>query len=131
MIDTTFAIDLIRERRQGASGAIEFLRRNASSKLRMPVFTLCELELGVARSRSPLTEREAVRRFTEYVEVVYPEPGFAEIYAQVVAGLLAMGSPIPLMDAFIATTAVQHAEALVTRDSEHFGLIEGLAVLTY
>ena len=132
MIDTSFAIDLMRERRRRrAAEAVAFLRANSAAKLRMPVFALCELELGVARSTDAARERAALRHLTEYVEVIPPEPGFAEIYARIAAALLAAGTPIPIMDALIAATAIQHAEPLVTRDTEHFCLVDGLTVLGY
>ena len=132
VIDTTFAVDLIREARQESDGpAIEFLRKNASAKLRMPVFVLCELELGVVRSGNRAESREAIQHFAEFVEVIYPEPGFAEVYAEIVAVLLDAGTSIPVMDALISTIAIQHNQPLVTRDVGHYGFVERLTVLTY
>jgi len=132
VIDTTFAVDLIREScRKSDGAATQFLRHHVSAKLRMPVFALCELSLGVVRSRSQSRARSALQRLSEFTEVIYPAPGFAEIYADIVGGLLAAGTPIPVMDALISTTAVQHNEPLVTRDASHYARVERLTVLSY
>ena len=100
-------------------------------KLRMPVFTLCELQLGVERSTDSEGERSALQTLAEFIEPVFPSVGFSVVYAQMVSRLLTAGTPIPVMDALIAATALQHAEPLVTRDTEHFSRIEDLVVLTY
>ncbi len=97
----------------------------------MPVFVACELELGVTRSRDSRQEQQRLSALTEFMEIVYPQPGFATIYGGMVAALLQAGSPVPVMDALIACTAIQHSEPLITRDREHFTTIPGLVVETY
>lgn len=132
MLDTTYVVDLLRERNRGAHGpATAFLKEHAAVKLRLPIFALCELQLGVDRSRRPARERQRLQQLTEYLEPVYPEPGFARVYSQLASRLLNAGTPIPLMDLLIGTMAVQHAEPLVTGDLDHFGRIETLVLLPY
>ncbi|MFW5689533.1 MAG: type II toxin-antitoxin system VapC family toxin [Spirochaetota bacterium] len=131
MLDTSYIIDLLRERTSRPGRATAFLERHAAVKLRMPLFVLCELELGVARAGDPQSERHALETLSEYIEPVFPAVGFAPIYAGVVAGLLAAGTPIPVMDALIGTVALQHSEPIVTRDTEHFSRIDGLVVLDH
>ena len=97
----------------------------------MPVFVRCELEVGVQRSGNPAKDSGHLEALCEFVEQVYPEPGFAHVYSQIVARLLAAGKPIPVVDALIATVAIQNDEALVTRDTSHFRLVEGLVVLSH
>ena len=132
IVDTSFVVDLMRERHAGHGGAaLRLLRRHATAKLRMPVFVACELELGVARSRDSRTEQQRLSALTEFMEIVYPQPGFATIYGGMVAILLQAGNPVPVMDALIACTAIQYSEPLITRDREHFARISGLVVETY
>lgn len=138
MLDTSYVVDLLRERGQGITGpAIAFLARHQSEKLRMPLFTLCELQLGVERAGLGVgrgeEERElrALQSLAEFVETVYPEPGFSVMYARTVSRLLGRGTPIPVMDALIGSIALQHSERIVTRDVEHFRRIDGLVVLDY
>jgi tRNA(fMet)-specific endonuclease VapC len=132
VVDTSFVIDLMRERRAGQSGpALRLLRGHATAKLRMPVFVACELELGVTRSRDRRGEQQRLSALTEFMEIVYPQPGFAMIYGGMVAALLQAGFPVPVMDALIACTAIQHSEPLITRDREHFARIPGLVVESY
>ena len=131
MLDTSYIIDLLRERTSQPGPATAFLERHRAVKLRMPLFVLCELELGVVRAGDPQGERHALETLSEYIEPVFPGVGFAPIHARVVAGLLAAGTPIPVMDALIGALAVQHSEPIVTRDTEHFGRIDGLVVLDH
>lgn len=132
MLDTSYVVDLLRERTADRPGpATSFLERHSAVKLRVAVFALCELELGVARASAPHRERRALEQLCEFVETVFPGTGFAPVYARVVASLLVSGTPIPVMDALIGTLALQHSEPLVTRDTEHFARIEGLVVLDH
>jgi tRNA(fMet)-specific endonuclease VapC len=132
MLDTSFVVALLREQRRQIRGpASSFLRQNQNVRLRMPLYAKCELELGAERSTHPERERRAVQSLTEFVEPVFPGPGFALIYAQTVASLLAAGTPVPVMDALIGALALEHSEPLVTRDAEHFSRIPGLVVLDY
>ncbi len=132
MLDTTYVVDLLRERNSGKLGpATAFLKEHAAVKLRLPVFALCELQLGVDRSRRPSRERRKLQQLAEYLEPVYLEPGFARVYSQLASKLLSAGTPIPLMDLLIGAMAVQHAEPLVTGDMEHFGRIDALVLLSY
>ena len=131
MLDTSYIIDLLRERASQPGPATAFLERHRAVKLRMPLFVLCELELGVARADDSQVQRHALETLSEYIEPVFPGVGFAPVHAGVVAALLAAGTPIPVMDALIGALALQHSEPLVTRDTEHFSRIEGLIVLDH
>jgi len=132
VVDTTFVIDLMREQGAGRIGpALGLLRNHRAAKLRMPVFVLCELELGALRSNRSEIEQARILRLTEFLEVVYPQPGFAAIYAGAVAKLLDAGTPVPVIDALIASVAIQYSEPLMTRDRLHFDCIAGLVVESY
>jgi tRNA(fMet)-specific endonuclease VapC len=132
MLDTSFVVDLLRERSGDTPGpAYSFLRRHRDKKLRMPLFVQCELALGVQRSQNPERERRKLQALSEYIQVVFPAAGFAQVYADIVARLLDEGTPIPVMDALIGTLSLQHGEPLVTRDTTHFRRISGLVVSEY
>lgn len=132
MLDTSFVISLLRERRRRVDGpAVAFLRANPNARMRMALFTMCELELGAERSESPDKERAAIQTLTEFVEPVFPAPGFSLLYARTVAALLDAGTPIPVMDALIGCLALEHSEPLVTQDTTHFSRIPGLVVMGY
>ncbi len=132
MLDTSFIVALLREQRRKINGpAASFLQANQNVRLRMPLFAKCELELGAERSSHPERERRAIQSLTEFVEPVFPGPGFPLIYARTVASLLAAGTPVPVMAALIGAPALEHSEPLVTSDAEHFSRIRGLVVLDY
>lgn len=132
VLDTSFVIDLLRERAAGVDGpAASFLGRHRNATVSLPLFARCELELGAERSSDPQRERQALRELTELVTPIDPAPGFEVVYAQVVSRLLSSGTPIPLMDALIGTLALQYSQAVVTRDVDHFRSIPGLVVHEY
>lgn len=73
MLDTSYVIDLLRERAVKRPGpATAFLEPHRGVKLRMPVFALCELELGVTRAGNPEKQRRSLETLCEFVEPVYP-----------------------------------------------------------
>ena len=132
MLDTSYIVDLLREQASGRPGpAARFLQDHRASKLRMPVFVLCELQLGVLRGRNTQDAHAAVEQLAEFIEPVYPSAGFAPAYAMIVASLLQAGTQIPTMDALIGSMAVVHSEPIVTADVEHFSRIKNLVVLHY
>ena len=65
-VDTSFVIDLMRERRRGRIGdATRTLHAHSAVKLRMPVFVRCELEAGARRS-GVAEARDALRPLQLY-----------------------------------------------------------------
>lgn len=64
-----------------------------------------------------------------HLPVVAPDPGFAETFAPVAAGLRRQGTPIATMDLLIACMALGARAALLTANRDHFDRIAGLRVL--
>ena len=80
-LDTSFLVDLLRERRRGAAAATRELARLADVELRVSVHAVCELYAGVELSDRRAEERQAVETLRSGFETVYPGPGFAAVYA--------------------------------------------------
>lgn len=130
-VDTSFVIDLMRERRRGRVGAAtRTLRERGAVKLRMPVFVRCELEAGARRSREPRRELDRVARLSDFMELVFPGPEFAGRYGEIEWELRRQGTTIPTMDLLIGALCVCAGEPLLTRD-EHFDRIPALSVLRF
>ncbi len=131
-LDTTFCIDLMRERGAGSDGpATAKLRGLGETVLRLPLFVLCELQAGARLARDPARELRRVEYFTTATELVLPTSTFATAYGQAEAALRSAGLPIPTMDLLIGVMAMEHGLPLLTRDAEHFARIPGLVVETY
>ncbi len=130
-LDTSFLVDLLRERRRGGGPATDHLRGLADVELRVSVHALCELYAGVELSNRGAEERMAVESLMTGCEVVYPGAGFAATYGRLLAHLQKAGIGIATMDLLIATSAVLDAAPIVTANPRHFDRVPDLQVSTY
>ena len=130
-VDTTFVIDLWRERNLSSSPARSFLSANTGEDFVVPAHAAGEfLEGGATVSRERLAESLQFLRLFRIGEVSIDT---AHLYAQIVAHLrresALAGRSKP--DLWIAALAAQHAAPLATRNTKHFEGIPGLSILTY
>ena len=127
IVDTTFLIDLEREVARGMEGrAMAFLASHAAEILRISVVTYGELAEGYADPQAP-----------ELSELVAPY-GLVEItksigsrYGGISRALRASGDRWGDNDLWIAATALETGEPVVTRDTDHFARIPTLLVSGY
>lgn len=132
MMDTSFCIDLLRERKRGDVGpATHKLIKLGTTRLQMSLFVFCELQHGVRLSPSFNSEQRRIELFSESVSVVMPDRTFATFYGASAAKLQNEGLPIPQMDLLIGVHAASLGIPLLTRDHVHFKRIEGLVVESY
>ena len=131
-LDTSFCIDLMRERRQGKGGpASRKLASLGDTPLYMSLFVACELHAGARMSNNPNVELRKVETLSELVEIVRPDRSFAVAYGEMEAFLRKRGRSIPTMDLLIGLTAKMHGLPLLTADDQHFHRIPGLIVDFY
>jgi tRNA(fMet)-specific endonuclease VapC len=130
-LDTSFLVDLLRERRKGERRATGRLAELADAELRVSLHVLCELQAGVELSDRGDEERRAVEALVRGVDVVFPGAAFAPTYGRLLAHLQGAGTPISTMDLLIGTAAVVDGAPLLTGNPKHFRRIPGLDVLTY
>src|SRR5687768_14065321 len=134
VLETTFVIDLIKEskrRRPGpASQKLKELVLRGET-LRIAIFTLAELFVGVAKGNRPQQERAAIEQCVSPFELLPFERSTAEIFGTIVGELEKRGQSISDIDALIASVALENAEVLVTRNRRHFDRIPALRIETY
>jgi len=134
VLETTFVIDLLkvskRQRPGAATQKLDDLVARGES-LRIAIFTLAELFVGVAKGNQPQQERAAVEQCVAPFDVLSFERSTAEIFGAIVGELEKRGESISDIDALIASIALEHAEILVTRSRRHFDRVPGLSVETY
>lgn len=131
-LDTSFCIDVMRERKQGNKGpASRKLESLGETPLYMSLFVACELQAGARMSNNPQAELRKVEMLCEIVEIVLPDRSFAVAYGEAEAFLRRNGNAIPTMDLLIGLTAKQYGLPLLTADDDHFRRIPGLVVETY
>lgn len=127
IVDTTFLIDMEREiARRQPGPAMAFLADHPSEPLRISAVTFGELAEGYEDAHAPaLVELTAP---FEIMEITVP---VAKKYAAISRALRSSGARWGDNDLWIAATAMEAGETLLTRDADHFGRIAGLSVLGY
>ena len=131
-LDTTFAVDLLRETRRRQPGPATAMRGLLETEpLRISVHVACELLAGAELSRNRARERQRVRLFCDAVDVAYPDARFAPVYGRVLASLQRAGDTVGTMDLLIATAAILDEAPLLTRNVREFSRIQELEVLDY
>ena len=134
VLETTFVIDLMKESKRGRAGTASAKLRDLTARgevLRIAIFTLAELFVGVAKGTRPRQERMAIEQCVAPFDILPFERSTAEIYGTIVGELEKQGQAISDIHALIASVALEHAELLVTRNRRHFDRVAGLRVESY
>jgi predicted nucleic acid-binding protein len=130
-VDTTFLIDLWRDKNRSDAPARVFLYRHRGEDFVVPAHAAGEfLEGGASVSSERLADSLAFVRLFRIGEVGLET---ALHYARIVAALreadALSGRSKP--DLWLAAWAVEHAAPLVTRNARDFSDVDGLDVLEY
>ena len=127
-VDTTFLIDLQRERSAGNDdgAAHRFLKRSPDAELFLSTIALGEFAEGFDRAEHPVVA--AVR---EGHTVVPVDDEIALLYARVVRELRRRGELIGTNDLWIGCTSLRMDIPIVTANVEHFRRIDGLGIVQY
>ncbi|MHB1194450.1 MAG: type II toxin-antitoxin system VapC family toxin [Longimicrobiales bacterium] len=126
-LDTSFLVDLERERRSGGAGpAHRFLQADPDAELGLSAVALGELVEGYGDADHPVLV--AIRRTHRLLDV---DEDVALGYARITRALRAKGALIGANDLWIAATSLRHDAALVTADVAHFRRVDGLRVVSY
>jgi tRNA(fMet)-specific endonuclease VapC len=126
ILETTFLIDLEREKIRGAGPAVRFLKAHAGSPLYL-THTICgELAAGLS-----LADRA---RWDAFVRPFRLLPWTAEVdwqYGTAFRHLQKNGQLISSNDLWIAATAIANEMILVTANTAHFRRVPGLRLAGY
>ena len=101
VLETTFVIDLMKESKRGRPGpaSAKLLSLNARGEiLRIAIFTLAELYVGVAKGTRPRQERQAIVQCVASFDVLPFEHSTAEIFGSLVGELEKQGQTISDID---------------------------------
>lgn len=125
--ETTFLIDLERERRREANGpAHRFLAGHAADRFYVTFTVAGELAAG-----ANLADRSAWEEFLAPFHVLPATPEVCWEYGRAFLHLQRTGQLIGANDLWIAATAVAHGLPVVTANAEHYHRVPGLEVVTY
>lgn len=127
-LDTTFLIDLQRERLRDESGgpAHRFLRNDPDLELHLSATALGEFAEGFEDPDHPLM------RVLRELHVLLPiDEQTALTYGRIAGWLRREGRLIGTNDLWIAAASLRHELPLVTANARDFERVDGLQVLTY
>lgn len=131
-LDTSFIVDLLRERAKQAPGpASRRLDTLLDKELAISLHVVCELRAGAECARAREAEHARVTTLCSALRIVIPDDRFALEYGQLLAELQRRGQPIATMDLLIATAARVENASLVTRNVRDFERVPGLDVIAY
>lgn len=130
-VDTTFLVDLWRERDQSSSAARALLRAHAGEEVAVPAHAAGEfLEGGAAISPQRLEDSLAfVRLFRIGAVGIETALHYARLVAHLRQASDLSGRSKP--DLWVAAWAAQHAARLATRNPKHFASLPGVELLAY
>jgi tRNA(fMet)-specific endonuclease VapC len=131
-LDTSFAIDLLREARRGEEGpATRFLATLDLEDVYISLFVQCELLVGAELSQRIDRAKEEIVELCSRIRTVYPDERLPPVYAGLLSSLTRSGRLIETMDVLIGTMAVIDGAVVVTRNVKHFNRIPDLKILSY
>lgn len=128
-LDTNVLIHLIRGH-DVVRNNFAYVFRSAAP-MAVSVIVVEELMFGVARHRSPATERALLAPIMDRLEIVPFEQPDAEKASQVRAELVSRGKPPPYADFLIGAHALTRGHTLVTANIKDFQNIPGLQLLDW
>lgn len=127
IFDTTFLIDFQRERRIAETGkAHRFLESHREKAAYLSIVAYGEYAEGFENLGDP-----AFVSVVESFEILPVTRAVADQYARITRNLRAAGLMIGANDLWIAATALNSGFPLVSGNTDHFGRVEGIQLLSY
>ena len=113
---------------KGLGDVSKHMLAQSPSELAIPAVVLFELEVGIAKSKSPRKRKSQLQEITTLVNVLPFGVTESKSAAQIRVKLEKQGLPIGPYDVLIAATAMINNMILVTHNQKEFVRIEGLRI---
>ena len=131
LLDTSFLIDLLRQRKNAINKAVELVNRD---KLATTYVNIYELLIGVYSGKDANYEEKlkTVENLTEKIDILTLEKDSTIKSAKIGGELMLKGQIIGDIDNMIAGIVLSNGiSTVITRDKEHFERIKGIKVESY
>lgn len=125
-LDTDVCIHILR----GNFSVIE-QRQKHSDQVAVSFMTAAELFYGAEKSANPVKNRTLVDQFLLTVATVESDRNIVRRFGSLKVALEGDGLPLADADLFIAATALETADLLVTGNVKRFRRIEGLSLANW
>jgi tRNA(fMet)-specific endonuclease VapC len=113
---------------KGLGEVSEKMLATPPGELAIPTIVLFELEVGIAKSKSPRKRIAQLKEFTALVNVLPFGPKESKSAANIRVKLEKQRLPVGPYDVLIAATALANNLILVTHNQREFRRIEGLKI---
>ncbi len=113
---------------KGVGNVAQKLLSKSPREIGIPSIVLYELEVGIAKSKSPRKRLKQLEEITSIVNVLPFTAREAKISATIRFQLEKKGIPIGPFDILIAGTALAHQAILVTHNTKEFKRINKLQI---
>lgn len=129
LLDTNVCIDVLR----GHPDVVTRFREHSPEELRVSSVTVFELVQGAGRAPAQhrANEDRKVSMFLAKIQSLDFDRNCARIAGDINAGLLNNGTPVGIMDVFIAATAAIWGLPVVTSNTRDFSRIAGLRMIDW
>lgn len=133
VLDTTVIVDLMRRSGQNVIRAREVTQRLlvAGEILYTTRANVAELWVGIELSQDRAAEEQRVLRALQAMVILEIGESESRTFGRISAHLRRVGRPAGDFDVLIASVALTHGQALVTRNPRHFADIPALRVISY
>ena len=125
-MDTDWAIDYLHK----ADRTVRRLEELLPDGVGLSIVSLAELYEGIARSRNPDTDSEALHLFLEAVEMAPLDDAACRVFGEERARLREEGTLIGDMDILIGATAISNNLTLLTNNTRHLERMHGLSIVS-
>ncbi|MDE2837264.1 MAG: type II toxin-antitoxin system VapC family toxin [Chloroflexota bacterium] len=125
LVDTDWVIDYLHRADRTARRLEELLPRGVG----LSVVSLAELYDGLAGSKDPDADSEALRLFLEAIAVVPLDDAACRVFGKERARLREAGNIIGDMDILIGATAISNDLTLLTNNRRDFERLQGLHII--
>mgnify|MGYP001090945140 CR=1 FL=1 len=113
---------------KGVGRVAERLFATPPSEIGVPTIVLYELEVGIAKSKSPQKRKMQFQEFTSLINIIPFSIAEARCAATIRVKLEKEGIPIGPYDVLIAASVLANNWVLVTHNQEEFGRVDGLKI---
>jgi tRNA(fMet)-specific endonuclease VapC len=111
---------------KGIGAVSQRLLATPPKEIGVPTIVLYELEVGIARSRSPKKRKKQLEDFTSVIRILPFGREEARCAASIRVDLERQGCPIGPYDILIGAVAMSNHGVLVTHNAQEFARIQGL-----
>ena len=125
LLDTNSCIYLIKRKPRQV---LEKFNAHSVGEIGVSSITVAELEYGVAKSRYPTENRQALTQFLAPLVIAAFDERAAIAYGGIRAALEVQGKPIGSLDTLIAAHALSLEATLVTNNVREFSRVSGLDI---